>query len=85
MEGKNLAISVRLRRVRTETAHISVPITVDLTRPNDEGTGTKPDVDKIIDAALRLGRLDSVDWAPEGEPEIRLHPEQTPHNPESGQ
>jgi len=32
------------------------------------------DVDKIIEAALRLGKLESTKWEPEGEPEIQLHP-----------
>ncbi len=80
MEHESLSISVRLRRLTTETAHVSVPITDELTCLNEDGTGTKPDVDKIIEAALRLGALDSVDWSPEGTPEIRLHPEQTPPN-----
>lgn len=83
MDAKSLSISVRLRRVTTETAHVSVPITDELTCPNDEGSGRKLDVDKIIEAALRLGKLDSVGWAVEGEPEIRLHPEQTPPGGES--
>jgi hypothetical protein len=79
----DLSISVRLRRVRTETATVSVPITEELTRPNDDGSGSMPDVDKIIEAALLLGRDHSIAWEVEGEPEIRLHPEQAPatHNP----
>jgi len=80
MEVSDLSLSVRLRRVRTETATVSVPITEDLTRPNDEGTGTQPDVDKIIDAALRLGQGQSIAWEKDGEPEIRLHPDQTASN-----
>lgn len=74
MEEKSLSISVHLRRVTTETAEVSVPITEDVISANDEGTGRKPDVDKIIEAALRLGRLDSTPWEVEGEPEISLHP-----------
>jgi hypothetical protein len=82
MEDQSLSISVRLRRVRTETAHVSVPITEAVTSPNENGDGRKPDVDKIIEAALRLAKLDLVAWQVEGEPEIRLHPEQTPPNRE---
>ena len=69
-----LSMSVRLRRVRTETTTVSVPITQDVMRPNDEGDGLKMDVDKIIDAALQLGNLGSTEWQIEGEPEIQLHP-----------
>ena len=69
-------MSVRLRRTRTEVAHVSVPITKEVTRLNDEGDGQKLDVDKIIEAALQLGTLESTQWEIEGEPEIQLHPVQ---------
>ena len=81
MEEKSLSISVRLRRSRTETASVSVPITDEVTTPNEEGTGRKMDVDKIIEAALRIGKLDSTPWEPDGEPEISLHPIQNPAGP----
>ncbi|HTM16166.1 MAG TPA: hypothetical protein VL135_04645 [Terracidiphilus sp.] len=67
-------MSVRLRRVRTETTTVSVSITQEVMRPDDERGGLKLDVDKIIEAALQLGRFDSVEWELEGEPEIQLHP-----------
>jgi len=69
-----LSMSVRLRRVRTETTTVSVPITQDVMRPSDEGDDLKMDVDKIIEAALQLGKFDSIEWHIEGEPEIQLHP-----------
>jgi hypothetical protein len=69
-----LSMSVRLRRVRTETTTVSVPITQEVMRPDDEGGGLKMDVDKIIEAALQLGKFDSIEWEIEGEPEIQLHP-----------
>ena len=71
-----LSMSVRLRRVRTETTQVSVPSTQEVMRPNEEGGGPKLDVDRIIEAALQLGKLDSTDWEIEGEPEIQLHPVQ---------
>lgn len=43
-------------------------------RPNDEGDGLKMDVDKIIEAALQLGNLDTTTWESEGPAEIQLHP-----------
>jgi len=43
-------------------------------RRDDQGDGLKMDVDKIIEAALQLGRFDSIEWEIEGEPEIQLHP-----------
>jgi hypothetical protein len=76
MEPNTLSISVRLRRRQTETAQVSVPITEEVMRPNDEGGGLKMDVDKIIEAAIQLGKLNSTEWEMEGEPEIQLHPVQ---------
>ena len=81
----DLSITVRLRRVTTETVTVSVPITEDVTRLNDDGTGRKPDVDKIIEAALRLGQDPFIAWEAEGEPEIRLHPEQAASHHEPGE
>jgi hypothetical protein len=62
----------------TETAHVSVPITDELWRQNDKGEGEKLDVKKIVSAALEIGRLESTKWELEGEPQIELHPLQTP-------
>ena len=76
MEPNTLSISVRLRRRQTETAQVSVPITEEVMRPDNEGGGQKLDVDKIIEAAIRLGKLNSTEWEIEGEPEIQLHPVQ---------
>ncbi len=76
MESNTLSISVRLRRRQAESAHVSVPITEEVMRPSDEGEGKKLDVDKIMEAALQLGKLDSTEWEIEGEPEIQLHPVQ---------
>ena len=67
-------MSVRLRRVITEITSVSVPITQEIMRSGDEGGGPKLDVDKIIEAALILGKLDTTVWEIEGEPEIQLHP-----------
>jgi hypothetical protein len=77
------SVSVRLRRKTTETAHVSVPITDELTRPNDEGEGRKLDGEKIMNAALELGKIESTKWEQECEPQIEPHPLQTPPGNES--
>jgi hypothetical protein len=78
MRVEKLSISVRLRRVTTETAHVSVVITDELTRLNEDGSNTrKLDVDKVMNAALELGRLETTIWEPEEPSEIQLHPVQT--------
>jgi hypothetical protein len=74
MESNSLSISVRLRRKQAETALVSVPITDEVMRQDEAGEGKKLDVDKIIEAALQLGKLDTTQWETEGEPEIQLHP-----------
>lgn len=74
MDPNTLSISVRLRRRQTETAQVSVPITEEVLQTDDGKEGKKLDVDKIIAAALQLGKLDSTEWQIEGEPEIQLHP-----------
>jgi hypothetical protein len=78
MQAPTLSISFRLRRTTTEAVHVSVPITDEMTRPNDKGEGRKLDVDKIIRAALELGKLESTKWTQEGDPQIEPHPLQTP-------
>jgi hypothetical protein len=77
MQVRSLSVSVRLRRTKTETAHVSVPITDELTRPSDEGAGRNLDGEKIMNAALKLGKHESTHWEQEGEPEIQLHPVQS--------
>jgi hypothetical protein len=81
MRVEKLSISVRLRRVRTESAHVSVLITDELTCSDQSGSGArKLDVDKVMSAALELGRLESTKWEPEEASEIQLHPVQkAPH------
>ena len=76
MEDQSLSLSVRLRRTTTETTCVSVPITNELTRPGDEGSVRKIDVDKVIKAALRLGDQAALGWQLEGQPQISLHPVQ---------
>jgi hypothetical protein len=52
--------------------------------PYDEETGGKKlDVDKVVQAAIAIGKLSSTDWRQEGEDDIQLHPLQTPPDAES--
>ena len=69
------SVSFRLRRVTTETAHVSVPLTTEFTSAED---ASKLDTGKLVRAAIDMGRLPSTFWIAEGEAEITLHPFQTP-------
>ena len=73
------SVSVRLRRVITEAAQVSVQITSDLIRVDagDPETVTL-DAEKIFQAAIEQGRQDSTLWTREGDALIELHPNQTP-------
>jgi hypothetical protein len=75
---ESFSVSLRLRRVTTETAHISVPLTKDLLRLNPENPDTAGiDTDKLTEAAILQGQAASTARRLEGEPQITLHPIQT--------
>jgi hypothetical protein len=77
MDPNRLSISVRLRRVRTETAHVSVPITEELLVPDETNPASRRvDIDKLIAAALEMGNTDAIDWTRENEEVVQLHPTQ---------
>ena len=75
--SKTFSGSVRLRRVTTETAHVSVHLMPDLLEPNFDQSGTI-DAEKLMQMAVELGRLPSTTWILEGEAVITPHPIQTP-------
>jgi hypothetical protein len=59
--------------VTVEEAHVSVPITPERMIDNSEDTA-KLDVEKLVQAALEMGRLPSTVWKPDGEAETTPHP-----------
>jgi hypothetical protein len=63
---KSFSVSVRLQRVTTETAHVSVPLTHGAIKP-----------EKLIQAAIEKGRLPSTVWSLEAEPVITPNSIQT--------
>jgi len=73
-----LSISFRLRRTTTEEGYISVPVTPDLLKPRDKDDGVLDgevlDVEKVVERALSIGKESEIDWQPETDPEIVLHP-----------
>jgi hypothetical protein len=74
------SVSFRLRRTITETAFVSVPVTGYLIQPGP--SGALLNVDKMVQAAIDMGSLDSTNWVVEGNTLIELHPTQT--RPEPG-
>jgi hypothetical protein len=74
------SISVRLRRVVTEEAHVSVPVTPALMTETPEPDGTfrlRPGA--VFSEAQRLGREDAgLVWRADGEVEVSVHPVQAP-------
>jgi len=77
--AESFSISMRLQRVTTETAHVSVPVAEELWKPNPDGSGTKKiDMDKLMATAIELGKLPSTGWEVEGDPVITPHLLQIP-------
>lgn len=66
---RSYSVSVRLRKITLEAAHVSVLLTQDLI--NDQGT---VDADKVMEAAIKMARDLPLHWLPDGEPVIELHP-----------
>jgi hypothetical protein len=77
--AKSFSVSIRLQRVTTETAHVSVPLTLELMRVDvNEPKAGAIDTQKLMQAAIDQGRLPSTVWSVDGEPVITPHPVQTP-------
>jgi hypothetical protein len=73
----SFSVSFRLRRVRVETAHVSVPLTTEFVIGSAESSA-KLDTEKLVQAATNMGRLSSTLWQAEGDAQITLHPLETP-------
>lgn len=57
----SISISLRLQRVTTESAYVSVPLTADLLQLASEGSETQRiNTGKLFQAAIALGRLESA-------------------------
>jgi len=77
--AKTFSVSVRLQRITTETAYVSVPLTPELMQANVNEPGTTSiNTEKLMQAAMDQGRLPSTVWSLDGEPVITPHPIQTP-------
>ena len=77
----SFSVSFRLRCVYSvETAHVSVPLTTEFVTGSAENPA-KLDTEKLVQAAINMGRLGSTLWQADGEAEITLRPLQTPPEP----
>jgi hypothetical protein len=76
--SKSLSVSVRLQRVTTESAHVSVLLAPELMRaiPNEPGS-ERINVERLMQAAIDQGHLPSTAWELDGEGVVTLHPIQT--------
>ena len=76
--AKTFSVSVRLQRDTTETTHVSVPLSEELLQLNPDGSRTNTiDAEKLIAAAIELGRHPATHWSVEGEVVITPHPVQS--------
>ena len=69
---RTYSIAVRIRRTVIEEVHVSVPVTDEVV------TDDHLDGAKIFVEALKIGATGTHRWRAEGEPEIIIHPLQTP-------
>jgi hypothetical protein len=76
----SFSVSLRLRRVTVETAHVSVPLTTEFVTGSAENLA-KLDTEKQVQAAINMGRVGPTLWQADGEAEITLRPLQTPPEP----
>ncbi|HXO20383.1 MAG TPA: hypothetical protein VOA87_10730 [Thermoanaerobaculia bacterium] len=72
------SILLRYRRVTTEDAYVSVPVTSDLMKPEPEADGTfRLNTDALWAEGLRISRDSRVEWRVEST-ETVPHPTQQP-------
>lgn len=72
------SITVRLRRTKTEQAFVSLPITDELMESDSEVSGeSRLAVERVMQAASRLGNAPNTEWKVDGEVTVELHPIQT--------
>ena len=75
---KTFSISVRLQRVTTEAAHVSVPLSDELLQINPDGSKANTlDPTKLMAAAIELGKHPATLWKVEGPVLITPHAIQT--------
>jgi hypothetical protein len=73
------SVAVRMQRLTTEEAWVSVPVTHEVMKDEPEPDGTfRVSAQKLREAALVLGAEPKLRWTPEGPPLVTLHPEQRP-------
>ena len=73
------SVSLRLQRVTTESADVSVALSDELWQPNPDGSGTRTiNTERLLVAAIEMGKLPSTSWSVEGDVVITPHPLQTP-------
>ena len=70
------SISVRLRRITTDEAYVSVPVTSELVHADAKPGEPLLKVEKIFAAAIEQATRDSTTWTQEGDVVIELHPVQ---------
>jgi hypothetical protein len=73
------SISLRLQRLTTEEAWVSIPVSQEVMKDAPEPDGSwRIDTQKVREAALRLGADPNLRWTPEGASLVTPHPVQRP-------
>jgi hypothetical protein len=87
-EPETFSILVRVQRVITQAAHISVPLSADLMKTDAAGEvilnqqgNTSLDAEKVCARAVELS-VHNHQWIDDGIPSVHVHPLQTAPNME---
>lgn len=76
-ENKIYSIVLRVRRVTTEHAYVSVPVTDAIMSPADESGKTSIDSERFVAEGIRYAADPDVAWVAESL-DVHPHPTQTP-------
>jgi len=75
-EQETYSIALRIRRITTEDAYVSVMVTDEILKENADGS-SRLDFEKFVAAAIKLGDNPLVEWRVESS-HIEPHPTQGP-------
>ena len=73
-----LSVQVRIQRIITEYAYVSVPVEDAVLNPPDEHGNRRLDAEKVFAVAVALGAAPETNWMLEHAPQITIHPIQGP-------
>lgn len=75
-ENKTYSIALRLRRIIYEDTYVTVPVTGEVLKEEEDGSA-RIDFEKLVAAAITLSQDPTAEWVTE-EVQVEAHPIQQP-------